>query len=280
MRCTNSASILCSVTNAFILIITALLLASVAARAQQQTKPDKPRHDPDARQQPTPQTPEMITIQNLSTGNDKADADKKQTSAPLLSRGEMISYGTGIGVLFVSVLAWWAVYRQANIMERTLRMQESALRQWIYADNWEIRVDESNSIFVHCMANNPTDTPLWLESVEFIIGGGHIGVIQVATWLIPKTPFAVDMVIVGTAEHRKNFVSGLLAVILFATFFFEDALKNKWREEMQIVLAVTPVGSNVREHRILLGSIAPPRPIRLRKVLSRLFARKSGHEQS
>ena len=163
-----------------LLFIAMLLLAPVTAQTQQQTKPDKPQRPPATKQQPSEQTPKITAVQSLGSGSDKADADNGQTSTPVeskpfLSHGEMISTVIGILVLIVSCFGWWAVHRQANTMERTLRLQESTLRQWITADNWSIRVDDSNSIYIHCMADNPTTAPLcwnpWILQLEADIKG-------------------------------------------------------------------------------------------------------------
>ncbi len=198
----------------------------------------------------------MITVQNLDSEDSERTADEKQRrpaieSRPFLSRGEMISTALGIGVLIVSVLAWWAVYRQTNIMERSLRLQESALRQWLNTDEWNIEMGEGNDITIFFSVLNNTDFPLWLETVNVTVPNFEQAQ-AVGTWMIPKGKYSITAPVRISEERMTAFQSGRLILPVELSMFFRDTLKNRWEQKSELTVVKYMGGIDITESRQII----------------------------
>jgi len=247
-----------------LLYIILLLLAPIAAYAQQQGTPKPSGNEASGKQQPPSQASKMIAIQNFGATNNKSEAAKKQTSPPpesksFLTHGETVNAAIALLVLLVSIFGWGAVYRQANLMERTLRLQEGALRQWLNTDAWHVDMDEFGSLIISFDAINRTSIPLWLDIVKIEIAGGQqSGTKGVANWLVPNTPFTVILAIPSIQQQSDDFETAKLQLLMYVSIFFRDALNKHWRQEIQFVLISKLGGDIVSEFRTLLFDSTPP----------------------
>lgn len=242
------------------LFLAALLLISVATYAQQQGKAKGPRSTPGAEQQP-PSQPTQILINNASAPYDEGKSNQTKSaptpeSKPFFTHGEAASTILGLLVLVVSILGWLAVRRQAQIMSRSLRLQESGLRQWLVTDEWNVEMGHDNEVTVIFSVLNETPLPLWLEGADIKVPKFE-QVSAIGTWLVPKGKYPINAPVKISDERMAAFEEGHLILPVDLSLTFRDSLRNRWEQKSEILLHKFLGGIEVKESKQIVFDSPP-----------------------
>ena len=161
-----------------LLVAAFLLLTSVAANALQQSHPKPTGKESAQYQHPTAQG-SQITINNFYAPENGRESDSPknhpaQEAGPFLTHGEWVSALFSFALVVFSGLAWLSIRHQANIMEKTLSVQEAAFSQWIVLSDWEVRLEPgvTNALDVFFSIVNESDYPFTVDVVTAYLGYG------------------------------------------------------------------------------------------------------------
>ena len=229
------------------LLLAALLLASITAHAEQQRQAKPSQRHTQAQQ--TPAAPcDQITVNNLCSPANQQEGEAKQTrpapeSRPFLTTGEAVNAFLTLGLIIFSGLAWLTVRRQANIMERTLRLQESAFGQYLTLNDWEVTRDRQvgSEFTVAFKVLNATQIPLRLDLMIFYSGEQRYDE-SLNSILVPDSPRGLTAPIKLGEDGLANWRAELPVAFTFrCCICFTDGLKRQWTQCFERVLGVSPI---------------------------------------
>lgn len=234
-----------------LVLLSFLLLASMAASADQQRQPTPTGDTASQHQQPTPPR-SQVTINNVSTSDNEGKADNKKSQAaaeprPFLTHGETASTVIGLCVLAVSVLGWLAVRRQAQIMERTLRLQEATFTQWVVLENW--MADEIGvGIDIQFDIMNPTNFPLTIDGVVIEIGAGKNrqtinDTVMPDKMLAPHIPYRISATYEVSEDRITAYREGAYPVAIDCQIVCRTVMNQK---QGQHISGVLYCGKNIK----------------------------------
>lgn len=146
----------------------------------------------------------------------------------------------------------------ADAARDNVRIQETALRQWLATKDWGLEWVEDNSIDITFDVVNPTQIPLWFDFVilktemeEKPAEGG-------AVWLVPNKAYPMRSRFSMTDEQKSRMEQGDFVISLECSICFRDAMKNHWQQKSDLTLIKTLGQTSVVESRTLIFDSTAP----------------------
>jgi hypothetical protein len=158
----------------------------------------------------------------------------------------------GIAVIYQQTKA---TAQAAQATERYVKLQETALRQWVKTRNWDARVtDPSNHperLQIEFEIVNPTSAPITLMWTRLSTPGGNMavgGFLQNAM-LIPDHPYIIDVQAGLNHQQQQDYLgsSGLILPV-DGSIAYTDALGDKWEQKFKLVLICSRPGTRTSEY--------------------------------
>jgi hypothetical protein len=240
------------------IILTTLAFQGTIPRTTKNESADQVKSNANANQKPPGVRPSTVTpnATNGSQGQSEkiaSDDEKKSVRIapyPLLVQAVKDTWDVALVIctgLLVLVGGFQILYlcrtikaikEQASIMrrnteatEKSVRLQEVGLRQWVVIQDWQLR-DKQLFMILEGMLTltfdvfNPTDYPLTLESWTATIGGEkHAGTIR--TLLPPQSPYLISIPIVTDRQENERFMQDNLLLAVVGSITFTDVLNDR-----------------------------------------------------
>ena len=162
----------------------------------------------------------------------------------------------GIGTFIAIWIQAVETRRAAEAARDSVRIQGTALRQWVDTRDWYLEWIGDNLINIIFNVVNPTQIPLWLDVVILATEREEKSK-GIAVWLVPNKPYPVALQFSITDEQQSNLEVGGWTVDLKCSICFRDALQNQWQQESCLTLTKVLGENPVTEYKTLIFDSSP-----------------------
>jgi hypothetical protein len=187
----------------------------------------------------------------FSVGEIEAKTEQRSTYDPredALYRTYLVFTIVGVlgavtGIIVIG-LQTSAIRKSAQATEKSVKLQEVSLRQWVNLIEWEAQVafDENDVLEITFSVANPTKVPLTLEAILVQVGSEERKNYGIVSVLAPENPFIVSTSIKLSREQRDDYYASQLVLNLKCWVTFIDCLGNGWVQTCGRRLGCLPRG--------------------------------------
>lgn len=160
----------------------------------------------------------------------------------------------GIGGSIVAVVTLNKISRQTDAIERSTRLQEITLKQWVTVEHWRNTSSlapiqpEKRNLRLGLSICNPTKLPLTLKKLMVSIGN-YTTETQTPDYLIaPDKDFETTVCIWLEPSHFGPYDGGILVLKAVVDVEFADALKAAQPQHISHLLVLGPDKCNSAEY--------------------------------
>src|SRR6202043_2369160 len=143
----------------------------------------------------------------------------------------------------------YAIYKQteappqaASATEKSVLLQEAALRGWVNIEHWEVWMDKRKStIRIRFHIINPTQLPLTLSLLDLTTNIDYIGAekswkesFQLSEVLAPNNPYIADITAALSDEQTTKLVdlndTTGIPILINGRIEFSDSIPRQWEQ--------------------------------------------------
>lgn len=245
-----------------IVIALAIALAFVLLENGQRQSPKHPGNQKQIRpaeQQAAPSPAVTVLQQKNATDQHDSSEQNSETYFHRLIRADnlpnILLFFAGLGGIAVGVYTLRDIRRQTGFlgeyvaatknsteaMEKSVRLQEVQMRQWVHTENWKATVPPFSdrhteaSVKINFDVVNPTAMPLALKSISTkagVIWGetpefAEMGLDYV---LPPNNRFPVEIAVILRGQHCESFKKQAVGLTITSEVVFEDVFGGMRRQ--------------------------------------------------